>query len=126
MIYYEDIHEASMFFPINGEVILVVKHKRMLPYVRRELTSMYGSPSTTGEVYTRYGGLKVFTLVVGSAMLDNVIGDTNADMYYIRERGERIEPFPYFKRVINDINLASLCLSESDACLYVGNKYPVN
>lgn len=124
MIYATDIHEASMFFPTNGEVILVVRSKKLLPYVRRELTSMYGMPSTTGEVYTRYGGLRVFTLVVGSAMLDNVLEDTNAPMYYVRERGERMEPSPGYMNVRNDVQLASLCLPESDMILYVDNKYP--
>lgn len=124
MIYETDIHEASEFFPTNGEVILVVNSKKLLPYVRRELTRMYGMPSTTGEVYSRYNGLKVFTLVTDTHMLQDVLKDTNAPMYYVRERGERMEPLSQFECMINDLNLACLCLPESDAILYVDNKYP--
>lgn len=124
MIYHEDVQEASMFFPEQGEVILLVGDRKLLPYVRRELTRVLNVPSTTGEVYSRYGGLKVYTLVVGSAMLEGVLRDVEADMYYVRERGERMVTSGYTD-LSNDIALASMCLPEPDMLLYIDNKYPL-
>jgi len=125
MIYEEDVREASMFFPEEGEVVLVVRSRKLLPFVRRELTGMFGTPSITGEVYTRFGGLKIFTLVAESDMLENVRGDTNASMYYVREKGERIAPLPSDMSFLQDIKLLSMCMPESDMWLYLDNKYLV-
>ena len=128
MIYETDIREASMFFPESGTVTLVVGRRSLLPYVRRELISMFGAPGSSGDKYMRFGkvymNLKVFTLVADTPMLHSVVRDTNADMYYVRERGERMEPLSQFECMLNDLSLASMCLSESDAILYVDDKYP--
>lgn len=130
MICIEDVREASMFFPEEGEVALLVSARGLLPYVRRELISMYGTPSTTGEVYIRFGGLKVYTLVDDSGSLErqgiaNRVNLDGLDIYYVCQKGERIAPKPPRLSIVNDINLLSRCMNEADMWLYLADKFPV-
>jgi len=126
MIYSEDVHEASMFFPKEGVVALLVHRRGLLPYVRRELIGIYGTPSTTGDVYIRFNGLKIYTLVWNDDVVEpqqGVLTD-GLDMYLVREKGYRIGPAHPRSAMKNDVQLLSTCMSESDMWLYIADKYP--
>lgn len=130
MICTEDVREASMFFPTEGEVGLVVRARGLLPYVRRELIEIYGAPSTTGDVYIRFGSLKIYTLVEDMESLDrqgiaNRVNVDGLDLYYVCQKGERIAPKAPRVAIVSDMALLSDCMSEHDMWLHLADKYPV-
>lgn len=131
MICIEDVQEASMFFPKQGEVGILVRTRSLVPYVRRELVEIFGAPSTTGDVYMRFGGLKIYTLVDDAETLErqgiaNRVNTDGLDIYYVCQKGQRITPSVPRVAIERDLRLlASSNMPEHDVWLYLADKYPV-
>src|SRR5690606_36365851 len=104
MIYEEDVYEAMLFAPevkpyeswgSVDEIVLMVAHRGVIPYIKRALVQKYGAFSTNGQFHVRYDSLVIHFMgsVNGLDPFNQGFFDRNLvkpPVFYVRQKGERV------------------------------------